>query len=66
MRSRLLCCVTLSNRELFTGGGGRALGEGFGIRVVLCLGDGAGDGEEGGVRGGAGGGDTAARMALER
>ena len=36
-------------------GGGRALGEGFVIRVVLGLGDGAGDGEEGGVRGGGGG-----------
>ena len=45
--------------------GGRALGEGFVIRVVLGLGDGAGDGEEGGVRGGGGGG-TAAWMALER
>ena len=39
------------------GGGGRALGEGFVIRVVLGLGDGAGDGEEGGVRSGAGGGE---------
>ena len=36
-------------------GGGRALGEGFVIRVVLGLGEGAGDGEEGGVRGGGGG-----------
>ena len=48
------------------GGGERALGEGFVIRAVLGLGDGAGDGEEGGVRGGRGGGDTAAWMALER
>ena len=48
------------------GAGGRALGEGFVIRVVLGLGDGAGDGEEGGVRGGVGGGNTAAWMALER
>ena len=29
------------------GGGGRALGEGFVIRVVLGLSDGAGDGEKG-------------------
>ena len=34
------------------GGEGRALGEGFVIRVVLGLGDCADDGEEGGVRGG--------------
>ena len=36
--------------------GERALGEGFVIRVVLGLGEGAGDGGEGGVRGGGGGG----------
>ena len=40
------------------GGGGRALGEGFVIRVVLGLGDGAGDGEKGGVRGGGGEGGS--------
>ena len=34
-----------------TTGEGTALGEGFVIRVVLGLGEGAGDGEEGGVRG---------------
>ena len=33
----------------------RVLGEGFVIRVVLGLGDGAGGGKEGGVRGGGGG-----------
>ena len=36
-------------------GGGRVLGGGFVIRVVLGLGDGAGGGKEGGVRGGGGG-----------
>ena len=45
-------CARVILRDLPT----NRLGEGFVIRVVLGLGEGAGDGEERGVRGAGGGG----------